>query len=314
MNETAPDRKTAMPQSPLSSRGLWRYINGADASSPGPKTELPMLYVFDCDGVLVDSETIASSVESASLAEFGYEITPQEINHRFAGLTARAIGDVVEAETGRKLPDDFFERNQAEIDRRLANELEAVAGVHEMLDRLEGQKRCVCSNSSTKRLRISLERTRLWDRFAPHIYSAVEVGDFQPKPAPNVYRYAMAKFGVDPRDTVVLEDSAVRCHGGQGGRRPCRRLYRRRSYLAHPCRHADRCRRGNGDQSAHQPAGDGGCPARLGRNAGLTMKYCGKSAQPPEFAADKNSFHVAAVLAGTWSRSVRARFPRRPPS
>ena len=58
-----------------------------------------------------------------------------------------------------------------------------------------------------KRLRISLEKTRLWDRFVPHIYSAVEVGDLQPKPAPNVYRHAMAAFGVDPRDTVVLEDS-----------------------------------------------------------------------------------------------------------
>ena len=167
-----------------------------------------MLYVFDCDGVLVDSESIASSVESASLAEFGYEITPQEVGRRFAGLTSRAIGDVVEAETGRKLPDDFFERNREEIDRRLASEVEAVPGAHEMLDRLAGEQLCVCSNSSTERLRISLERTRLWDRFVPHIYSAVEVGNFQPKPAPNVYRYAITRFGVDPRDTVVLEDSA----------------------------------------------------------------------------------------------------------
>ncbi len=166
-----------------------------------------MLYVFDCDGVLIDSEVIASSVESASLAEFGYEITPQEVGQRFAGLTSRALGDVVEAETGRKLPDDFFERNREEIDRRLASEVEAVPGAQNMLDRLAGEQLCVCSNSSTKRLRISLERTRLWDRFVPHIYSAVEVGDHQPKPAPNVYRHAIAQFGVDPRDTVVLEDS-----------------------------------------------------------------------------------------------------------
>ena len=76
-----------------------------------------------------------------------------------------------------------------------------------MLDRLNGEPTCVCSNSSMERLAISLKKTRLWDRFMPHVYSATEVGDHQPKPAPNVYRYAMAEFGADPRDTVVLEDS-----------------------------------------------------------------------------------------------------------
>jgi len=166
-----------------------------------------MLIVFDCDGVLVDSESIASSVESEFFAEFGYEITPQEVTRRFAGLTGRAVGEIVEAETGRTLPDDFFQRSQEEIDRRLARDLRPVPGADEVLDRLDGQPLCVCSNSSMRRLRISLEKVRLWDRVAPHVYSAVEVGDRQPKPAPNVYRYAMAEFGADPRDTVVLEDT-----------------------------------------------------------------------------------------------------------
>ena len=167
-----------------------------------------MLYVFDCDGVLIDSEIIASAVDSELLAEIGYEITPQEVTHRFAGLTARAIGDIVETEIGRKLPENFFQRTREEIDRRLARDLKAVPGVETMLDRLEGQKRCVCSNSSMERLKLSLDKTRLWDRFAPRVYSATEVGNFQPKPAPNVYLYAMAEFGADPRETVVLEDTA----------------------------------------------------------------------------------------------------------
>ncbi len=166
-----------------------------------------MLYVFDCDGVLINSEIIASTVDAEFLAEFGYEITPQEVTRRFAGMTGRAMGDVVAAETGRELPDDLFDRITEEIDRRLARDLKAVPGASEMLDRLDGQPSCVCSNSSMTRLRISLEKTRLWDRFIPHVYSAVEVGDLQPKPAPNVYRYAMARFDTDPRDTVVLEDS-----------------------------------------------------------------------------------------------------------
>jgi HAD superfamily hydrolase (TIGR01509 family) len=166
-----------------------------------------MLYVFDCDGVIVDSEIIASSVDSELLAEVGYEITAQQVTHRFAGLTSSSIGEIVEAEIGRKLPEDFFKRTKAEIDRRLANELRPVAGIVELLDHLDGP-RCVCSNSSMERLKISLERTRLWDRFAPHIYSAVEVGDRQPKPSPNVYLYAFKELGVDPREAVVLEDSS----------------------------------------------------------------------------------------------------------
>jgi HAD superfamily hydrolase (TIGR01509 family) len=165
-----------------------------------------MLYAFDCDGVIVDSEIIASKVDSEHLAEFGYEITPEQVTHRFAGLTSRAIGEIVAAEIGRELPEDFFAKTKAEIDRRLATELKPVPGALELLDRLEGA-RCVCSNSSMERLRISLERTKLWDRFRPYIFSAIEVGDKQPKPSPNVYRHAMLALEANPRETVVLEDS-----------------------------------------------------------------------------------------------------------
>jgi HAD superfamily hydrolase (TIGR01509 family) len=165
-----------------------------------------MLLAFDCDGVLVDSEIIASQVDSEHLAEIGYEITPEQVTHRFAGLTSRAIGEIVAAEIGRTLPEDFFEKTKAEIDRRLATELRPVPGAIELLDRLDGA-RCVCSNSSMERLRISLERTKLWDRFKPYIFSAVEVGDRQPRPSPNVYLHAIQAFGAAPRETVVLEDS-----------------------------------------------------------------------------------------------------------
>ena len=179
-----------------------------------------MLYVFDCDGVLIDSENIVATVESELFAKFGYEITPEQINVRFAGLSARATADLVESELGHKLPDDFFEQCRAEIDQRLARDLRAVPGADAMLDRLDGQSFCVCSNSSMRRLKVSLEKVRLWERFAPHVYSAIEVGDLQPKPAPNVYRYAMAQFGADPRDTVVLEDtvSGVRAAKAAGAR------------------------------------------------------------------------------------------------
>jgi HAD superfamily hydrolase (TIGR01509 family) len=165
-----------------------------------------MLLAFDCDGVLVDSEIIASEVDAELLTEAGYEITAEDVSRRFAGLTSKAIHAQVEAELGRALPEDFLARQRTELDRRLAKDLKAVPGVEELLDRIEGP-RCVCSNSSSERLKLSLEKTNLRDRFRPYIYSAIEVGDGQPKPSPNVYRHACAQFQIDARDMLVIEDS-----------------------------------------------------------------------------------------------------------
>lgn len=165
-----------------------------------------MLFLFDCDGVLVDSEIIAAKVDSEQLAKVGFSITPDEVIRRFAGLISDDIIEIVEAEIGHPLPRDFHEQQKHALDIRLKEETEAVKGVHEMLDRLEGP-RCVCSNSSMERLKITMERTALWDRFRPYIYSAVEVGTRKPKPAPDVYLYGMEQFGAKPKESIVIEDS-----------------------------------------------------------------------------------------------------------
>jgi HAD superfamily hydrolase (TIGR01509 family) len=173
-----------------------------------------MLYVFDCDGVLVDSEIIAAQVDAEHLTRIGYPISAEEVTVRFAGLTARELGAIVEVEIGHPLPANFFEEQNAEVDRQLSAKLEAVPGIHDILDSLDGP-RCIGSNSSGARLRLMLEKTRLYDLFAPHIYSAVEVGDRQPKPAPNVYLHAIKQFGVSPRETVIVEDSVFGVRAGK---------------------------------------------------------------------------------------------------
>jgi len=165
-----------------------------------------MLFAFDCDGVLVDSEIIAAEVDSKLLSEAGFKISPAEVTQRFAGLTSGAIHDIVEKEIGRSLPADFMARQKETLDSRLARDLKAVSGVEDLLDKIEGP-RCICSNSSTERLTLELNKVKLIDRFRPYIFSAVEVGDKQPKPAPNVYAYAAQEFGISPREMVVLEDS-----------------------------------------------------------------------------------------------------------
>lgn len=167
-----------------------------------------MLYAIDCDGVLIDSEIIASEIDSEMLKEEGFEITPAEIHHRFAGLTIFEIKAVVEAELGRPLRDDFVDRHREEMNKRLAEEVDPVEGVHEMLDMLADTPRCVCSNSSPERLQLTLTKTQLYSRFEPNIFSAVAVGTKRPKPDPNVYSYAATHFGIDPAQVVALDDSA----------------------------------------------------------------------------------------------------------
>jgi HAD superfamily hydrolase (TIGR01509 family) len=165
-----------------------------------------MLFAFDCDGVLVDSEIIASAVDAELLTRAGYKITPDEVTRRFAGLTSTAIHDLIEAELGRPLPADFLAKQKEELDRRLARDLQVVPGALEVLEAIDGPC-CVCSNSSNERLAISLNKTGLHDRFMPHIFSAVEVGTREPKPSPNVYLHAAKAFGVEPREMLVVEDS-----------------------------------------------------------------------------------------------------------
>ena len=173
-----------------------------------------MLVIFDCDGVLVDSEILASRVDSERLKSIGYDISVEEMSHRFAGLTWDRISKLIEADLGHSLPENFHSETDAELDHRLANELDIIPGVHEMLDRLDYQ-RCICSNSSPERLKISLTRTKLYDRFRPYIFSAVAVGNKRPKPAPDVFLHGAAEFSVDPRETIVIEDSTHGIHGAK---------------------------------------------------------------------------------------------------
>ena len=171
-----------------------------------------MLIIFDCDGVLVDSEYIAAKVDSELFAEIGVELSPQEVAARYAGLNAQEIYASLQADFGRPVPADMVRRSEKEVDVRLAREVEGVPGVHDMLDRLDFA-RCICSNSSTARLKATLGRTGLWDRFRPYVYSACEVREGRTKPAPDVFLHAAEALQTPISDVVVVEDSA---HGVAG--------------------------------------------------------------------------------------------------
>lgn len=166
----------------------------------------PQLVIFDCDGVLVDSEIIAANVQTELLKEQDIDIDVADFATRFAGLTWPAIMQRLSDETGHQFSEDFAQRVDLEIDRRLGTDVEEIAGAREALDRLE-LPRCICSNSSSARLEIELEHVGLIDYFMPYIFSAPEVGTRKVKPAPDVFLYACEQFGVDPARTIVIEDS-----------------------------------------------------------------------------------------------------------
>jgi HAD superfamily hydrolase (TIGR01509 family) len=163
------------------------------------------LIIFDCDGVLVDSEVIACRVDADTLTRHGYPIAADQVLHRFLGRSMREINREIEAELGRSLPDDFGTQRLEELYRSFAAELEAVPHIHATLDTI-AQPVCVASSGTHERMRISLGRAGLYDRFAPHIFSATQVRNG--KPAPDLFLFAAEQMAMSPRQCLVIEDSA----------------------------------------------------------------------------------------------------------
>ncbi len=162
------------------------------------------LVIFDCDGVLVDSEPISVRLDVELLAELGLTMTVEEVIERFVGRSPEVIVQAVEAELGHPPPDGWFERGEQELRERFEAELEPVPGIVEALGRIT-LPACVASSSPPERLRFKLELTGLYDRFAGRIFSASEVANG--KPAPDLFLYAAERMGVQPAGCVVVEDS-----------------------------------------------------------------------------------------------------------
>lgn len=166
----------------------------------------PQLVIFDCDGVLVDSEILAAKIEAKLLTDAGYEISQEEMGERYAGMTWKQILLDVEKTAGIPLSASLIDKSERLVDLALANELVMIEGADRAVKRIKLPK-CICSNSGSERLKISLTRTNLLQFFEPHVFAANEVGTKLGKPDPNVFLYGAAQFNVDPARTIVIEDS-----------------------------------------------------------------------------------------------------------
>ncbi len=166
----------------------------------------PDLLIFDCDGVLLDSELIFARVLGQCLVEAGFAATDEEALRLGFGRNRDTLSAAVLDHFGRDLPDDFFETMRPRAALALEGELRPMPGVEALLAAVP-TARCVASNGHLPRVRERLALVGLLDRFEPHVFSATQVA--RGKPAPDLFLFASEQLGVPPARCLVVEDSTA---------------------------------------------------------------------------------------------------------
>jgi HAD superfamily hydrolase (TIGR01509 family) len=162
------------------------------------------LIIFDCDGVLIDSERLAVKVDVRVLHELGWQLSEAEVIERLVGRSDRDTQLEIEAQLGRKLPAGWEERFKPLYEQAFEAELVPVEGVLEALDEITLPS-CVASSGTHEYLRYMLSLAGLYERFAGRIFSVEDVS--QGKPAPDLFVHAARRMAADPDACVVVEDS-----------------------------------------------------------------------------------------------------------
>jgi HAD superfamily hydrolase (TIGR01509 family) len=162
------------------------------------------LVIFDCDGVVVDSERITHEVFGTFIRSLGADLTEEEMFERFLGRSLADCLAIVEKLTGRAAPADALDRYREERDRVLRERVQPIAGVRDVLENL-AIPFCIASSGDHAKMRATLGATGLAPLFEGRVYSATEVA--HAKPAPDIFLHAARRMGSDPARTAVIEDS-----------------------------------------------------------------------------------------------------------
>ncbi|AHM03805.1 Putative phosphatase YieH [Roseibacterium elongatum DSM 19469] len=180
----------------------------------------PDLVIFDCDGVLVDSEPLSNRVLVDNLARHGLTLTLDQAMGLFVGGTMAGVGAKAR-DLGADLPDDWVDRIYAETYARLREGVDPIPGISALLDRLDaaGLPYCVASNGSEEKMAITLGATGLAPRFEGRRYSAHTLGTAKPDPA--LFQHAARACGVAPERCIVVEDSATGAEAARRANMPC---------------------------------------------------------------------------------------------
>lgn len=168
------------------------------------------LIIFDCDGVLIDSEPLASRVFWQALRNAGSDISHAEVHRRFTGYSETDAKRICAEELGIEDVESVFAEASANLYPEFAHALTPMPGIVPVVRALR-QPKCVASNSTVERLKNSLGLFDLWNEFSPNVFSAEMVD--RPKPAPDLFLLCAERFGVEPSRCLVIDDSA---HGITG--------------------------------------------------------------------------------------------------
>jgi HAD superfamily hydrolase (TIGR01509 family) len=165
------------------------------------------LVLFDCDGVLVDSERLVIDIDVAAVTAAGWPMTREEAIEAFVGRSNADVVAMIEAQLGHPLPPDWDAAWEADYRRVFDELLEPVPGVRAAVEQVvaRGRRTCVASSGSHDKMRRTLARTGLAELFEGRIFSATEVE--RGKPAPDLFLHAASRMQVDPGRCVVVEDS-----------------------------------------------------------------------------------------------------------
>lgn len=169
--------------------------------------------LFDCDGVLINTEEIGYTLLSKEFATYGIQYSRESFVEMLSGVTYKKFQENVKARHP-ELPGDFFEDFSLKMKAVQETQMKAIDGVKALLQNLKNANIpfAVCSNSSADGLLYKLKHTGLFDYFVPHIYSRDHVDT--PKPAPDMFQLAARVFNVEPKDCLVVEDSITGAMAG----------------------------------------------------------------------------------------------------
>ncbi|MFT3975355.1 MAG: HAD family hydrolase [Amaricoccus sp.] len=164
----------------------------------------PGLVIFDCDGVLVDSEPISLRLLLSMLASAGLDLAPAEADARFLGRSLASTREILARDFSLTVSDAALDDMRRDLYAAFRKDLQPIAGIGPTLDAL-GLPFCVASSSQPERIELSLRVTGLWPRFEGRVFSSTMVA--RGKPAPDLFLYAAESLGHVPGDCLVVEDS-----------------------------------------------------------------------------------------------------------
>jgi HAD superfamily hydrolase (TIGR01509 family) len=164
------------------------------------------LVIFDCDGVLVNSEPLANQVYVHMLGEFGHQVDAEQYLREFSGVYIYKRLEVTSQRLNWTPPTDFLSVFNERLLTLTEKELQPVMGIHSLIESLSGPI-CIASNGSPKDIALRLRITQLTEHFGKAIFSGMEVAN--PKPAPDVFLAAAKAFNVHPSRCIVIEDSIL---------------------------------------------------------------------------------------------------------